>query len=104
MPITVFESPDGNRISTDIAIGESVMHAARDNGVAGIEAECSGQLTCATCHVYVDAAWYDKFPAPGEEEAELLEIVDSPMPNSRLSCQLIIGEDMDGVLIHVPQH
>ena len=102
MPVTVFELPDGNRLTAEVEIGDSVMRSAVNNDVPGIVAECGGALTCATCHVHVDVAWYDKFPVPGEAEADLLEIVDGLMPNSRLSCQLLVSEATDGAIIRVP--
>ena len=102
MPMTIFKMPDGTRISADIATGDSVMRGALNHHVSGVEAECGGQLTCATCHVYVDTEWYDRFSPPAEAESELLEIVDSPQPNSRLSCQLVVEPNMDGLIILLP--
>lgn len=102
MPSIHFELPDG--IIQDVAVtaGESVMRAALNACLPGIVAECGGMLTCATCHVHVLGDWFDKFAPPDLAETDLLEIVDDPRPNSRLSCQLIVGDDTDGAAIGIP--
>jgi 2Fe-2S ferredoxin len=79
------------------------MAAARKNGVPGIVAECGGSLTCASCHVYVNDAWLAKLEPVGPDEDEMLDEVASPrQPNSRLSCQLRIGTELDGLEVDVP--
>jgi len=79
------------------------MLGATMNGLAGIDADCGGALACATCHVYVDPAWVDKLPAPDESESDLLQGAAAEIrPNSRLSCQLVVTEAMDGLTVEVP--
>ncbi|WP_419826195.1 2Fe-2S iron-sulfur cluster-binding protein [Sphingomonas sp.] len=102
MPSIRFEMPDGATRDVVAPIGESVMRAAVQADVPGVVAECRGVLTCATCHVYVLGDWADKFPPPELDESDLLEIVDDPRPNSRLSCQLVVDETTDGVAIGIP--
>lgn len=87
----------------DLMEGLSVMQGAVDNGVRGIIGDCGGACSCATCHVYVDAAWIDKVGDKGDMEAMILEEVCDPQPNSRLSCQIRITEALDGLVIRVPE-
>lgn len=99
MPDVTFIEPDGtNRIVTAIP-GESLMVAATRAGVAGIIGECGGSCMCATCHCFLEAG---DLPPPEELEAETLEfIADSPRPESRLTCQVLATEVMDGVVLRV---
>jgi ferredoxin, 2Fe-2S len=86
--------------SFDAKIGQSLMQGATRAGIEGIAADCGGSLTC---HVYVDNAWLDKLPAPNTDELSMLELTASErLPNSRLSCQLIATEALDGLRITVP--
>lgn len=102
MPEVIFELPNGDVRTATVDMGESVMRAALLAEIPGIQAECSGQLTCATCHVYVTDEWSTAFPPPTEAENDLLEILDEPRPSSRLSCQLRVGDATDGVRLGVP--
>lgn len=83
----------------DATPGKSVMELAKANGVPEIEADCGGACSCASCHVYVDPAWHDRFAARSKIESTLLSMLDVRQPNSRLSCQLKVSEDMDGLLV-----
>lgn len=97
-------SHDGDRVEADIAEGWTVMQGALRNGVDGIEAECGGSCACATCHCYVDEAFLDRVGAPGETEAEMLEhVVSERRPNSRLSCQIRLTPDLDGLIVRLPE-
>ena len=79
------------------------MAAAQSSGVAGIEAECGGSLSCGTCHVYLDDACIDKVPVPSAPEIEMLDLVAAERrPGSRLSCQIRVDDGMDGLVVHVP--
>lgn len=91
---------------TDVAIddGISVMEGAVTAGIAGIDADCGGQLSCATCHVYLGEAWVGLVPAPSEEEDALLDFAAERQPNSRLSCQIIVQPELDGLEIGIPVH
>jgi ferredoxin, 2Fe-2S len=93
---------DGTVREFEVQPGFSVMQGATRNGVHGVIAECGGACSCATCHVYVDAAWLPKVGAVGELEAVLLEEVCEVRPNSRLSCQISVTEALDGLVVQVP--
>jgi ferredoxin, 2Fe-2S len=83
--------------------GTSLMKAAIDAGVRGIEADCGGTLTCATCHVVLAPEWVNKFPAPIQDESDMLDFAAARVvPESRLSCQLKLTADMDGLVVHLP--
>jgi 2Fe-2S ferredoxin len=82
--------------------GMSVMEAAKQNGVPEIEADCGGVCSCASCHVYVDPEWFDRFPPMSKVENSLLSLLEERKPNSRLSCQLRVTEAMDGLTVHTP--
>jgi 2Fe-2S ferredoxin len=103
VPIVHWNLPDGRRISEDVADGVSLMDAAQFAGVPGIDGECGGNLSCATCHVVVDDAWAGRCGPVGEVESVMLDAVTSPrQPHSRLSCQLRSCAALDGVVLHVP--
>jgi 2Fe-2S ferredoxin len=87
----------------DVEPGLSVMAGATRNSVPGILADCGGACSCATCHVFVDPAWVDKLPPKEETEASMLECVLDPQPNSRLSCQIKVTEELDGLVIRLPE-
>lgn len=81
------------------------MHIALNNGVPGIDGDCGGQAACATCHVYVDLDWLDKTgPADPETELVMLEFSNTAQPNSRLACQIIMTEELDGLILHTPKN
>lgn len=94
---------DGTRREVDTTSGTTVMEAALRNNLRGIDAECGGCLSCATCHVYVDEAWAGKLPAPGEDEADMLGFVAAEQqPGSRLACQIVMSEALDGLVVRIP--
>ncbi len=102
MPSITFISHDGIEQEVHVAPGASVMHAAVDNGVSGILADCGGACSCATCHCYVDEAWTDKMAPADEVEQQMLEFVMDEEPNSRLSCQIVMNDDLDGLIVRLP--
>lgn len=102
MPLINYVDANGNQFEADVEVGSNVMQGAVDNMIDGILAECGGACACATCHCYVDDAWKDKMPAVESSEQDLLEAVVDPKDNSRLSCQLVVTEDMDGLVVHLP--
>jgi len=103
MPTIHYILPDGTRRSVDAAAGTSVMENAIRQNVRGIDAECGGCCSCATCHVYVDDAFIDRLPPPDEMEQELLEgVAAGRAPGSRLSCQLGMSAELDGLTVRVP--
>jgi 2Fe-2S ferredoxin len=104
MPNVVFVSPDGERKEVNVLKNASAMSGAVQSGVAGIVAECGGSCSCATCHVYVDPSCEGLLAPAGELEDELLDAVAAERrPNSRLSCQIKVTPELDGLLVlHVP--
>jgi len=102
MPKITFIEPDGTRREVDATIGTTVMEAAVQNQVMGILAVCGGACACATCHVYVDAAWMEKTGPIEEMEEGMLEDAWGRRENSRLSCQIQVKLDLDGLQVSVP--
>ncbi|MCB1668291.1 MAG: 2Fe-2S iron-sulfur cluster-binding protein [Porticoccaceae bacterium] len=103
MPLVNFYDHEGNHFEVNVETGTSVMQAAIDNGIDGILAECGGACSCATCHCYIDSAWTEKAGAPSEIEQQMLECAVDPQENSRLACQVTVTEEMDGVVINLPE-
>ena len=104
MPSITYVHPNGAREVLDVPVGTSVMRAAILNGVDGIVAECGGEMMCATCHVYVDEAQLGCTPSQSDDERAMLEFTASErQPNSRLSCQLVVTPEMDGLVVHLPE-
>jgi 2Fe-2S ferredoxin len=105
MPKITFIEHNGTPHTVQIAVGKSVMQAAVDNNVPGIDADCGGECACATCHVYVDAAWIDKtgLPVAGSQEASMLSFAAVTQPDSRLSCQIPVTEALDGLVVRMPE-
>jgi len=93
---------NGQEHVLEIAPGLSVMQGAVNNNVRGILAECGGACSCATCHVYVDQNWVDKLNDKSEAEAALLEAVMDAQPTSRLSCQINVSDELDGLIVRMP--
>jgi len=104
MPKITYIDFEGTERAIDGNIGDSVMETATNNDLPGIDADCGGACACATCHVYVDPAWIDIVGQPDELEAEMLEVADEVKSNSRLSCQLKITEQMDGLVVTTPEN
>jgi 2Fe-2S ferredoxin len=94
---------DGNRTEVDAENGSTVMENAIKNGVPGIEAECGGACACATCHVYVDDAWTDVVGEPEPMEEDMLDFAYDVRPTSRLSCQIKVRDELDGLVVYVPE-
>lgn len=104
MPKATYVRPNGEHDIYEVQVGTSVMQAAVANGVEEVVAECGGNLMCATCHVYVDPEHLGKLPPVSDDEDELLECVAGERrPNSRLSCQLVMTDDLDGLVVHLPE-
>lgn len=103
MPILNFRLLDGSVRSLEARNGDSVMQTAIRADLRGIAAECGGSCACATCHVIVDAGWLDRLPPPDEMENEMLDTVAAGRePGSRLSCQLVVSDALDGLPLDVP--
>ena len=104
MPTLTFIHPDNRAETVEAAEGDSAMLAALTHGIDGIVAECGGGAVCATCHVYVDEAWLDRLPPLDGDEDDLLEgVATERLPNSRLSCQIKITSQLDGLVLRVPE-
>jgi ferredoxin, 2Fe-2S len=103
MPSIIFIHPDGSRRPIEASVGESAMQAATRHDVSGILAECGGNAMCATCHVYVDEAWLARLPVMGGDEDALLDgAAAERQGNSRLSCQIKLAADLDGLVLSLP--
>jgi 2Fe-2S ferredoxin len=103
MPIVTYLSPTGIARQVSVPSGASVMQAALNNRVEGILAECGGNCMCATCHIYLDSDFLDRIPAATKNEKSMLGIAaEGPQPNSRLSCQIKITDELDGLVVRIP--
>ncbi len=105
MPSVTFISAAGAAVTLDAANGRSLMQVAVDSDITGIAADCGGCLSCATCHVYVDAEWVTRLPLPLPDELSMLEMTAAERrPSSRLSCQIVIDASLHGLLVRLPQN
>ncbi len=96
--------PNGERYTVRAAVGESLMRAAVGAGIDGIKADCGGVMSCATCHVYVDLAWIARLPLPSSDEDAMLEMTAAQrLPTSRLSCQIALAAELDGLTVVLPE-
>ncbi len=99
-----FINASGEKTTAQAEAGDNIMETAIENDIEGIVAECGGSMMCATCHVYVDEAYADKLPERTEAETEMLECAATECKsNSRLSCQVEITPEMEGMIIHLPE-
>ena len=98
-----FVDHSGETRTIDADAGSTVMEVAIRNSIPGIEAECGGACACATCHVYVDDAWMERVGAPTPMEEDMLDFGFDVRPNSRLSCQIKVTDDLDGLVVSTPE-
>jgi 2Fe-2S ferredoxin len=103
MPKITFIEHSGQEHCVEAEVGQSVMQAATNNMIAGIMADCGGNCSCATCHVYIDPAWLDQVAAANSNEKEMLECALYTQENSRLSCQIPITPQLDGLVVRLPE-
>jgi ferredoxin, 2Fe-2S len=103
MPQITYVTAEGEQRTLEVKEALSVMEGAVHNSIPGIDAECGGACVCATCHVYVDAAWREKVGPPGEMERDMLEFANDVRPNSRLSCQIRVTRELDGLVVQTPK-
>lgn len=105
MPAVTYVEFGGAQHVVDVAVGDNVMRGALNNDLPGIIAECGGGLACATCHCYVDDAWAEKAGTPSsQDERDMLECTSAEVrPSSRLSCQIVMTDDLDGLVVHMPE-
>ena len=103
MPKITFIEHDGTEHALEVGTRQSVMQAAMSNSVPGIIADCGGSCSCATCHVYVDEAWRERLPPPSSTEKDMIECALHVQEGSRLSCQIELIEELDGLVIRIPE-
>ena len=94
---------NGKNHTIDVTNGLSVMEGAVQNNIPGIDADCGGSMACATCHVYVKEEWFNKLPKKEDGEEDMLDMAFEPKTNSRLSCQLMVSEQIDGLVVNLPE-
>ena len=93
---------EGSSKTIEVENGLSVMEGAIQNDIPGIDADCGGSMACATCHVYVKERWINKLPKAEEAEVDMIDMAYEPKKNSRLSCQLIVSDELEGLIITTP--
>ena len=98
-----YQDSKGASKTIEVENGLSVMEGAIQNDVPGIDADCGGSMACATCHVYVDEKWFDKIPKAEDAEVDMIDMAFEPKKNSRLSCQIIVSDELDGLKITTPE-
>ena len=102
MPKITYIDNEGNSKTIDVENGLSVMEGAIQNNIPGIDADCGGSMACATCHVYVEDKWLDKLPKAEDGEVDMIDMAFEPKKNSRLSCQLIVSDELNGLTVTTP--
>ena len=102
MPKITYIDKDGNSKTIEVEKGLTVMEGAIQNDIPGIDADCGGSMACSTCHVYVEEKWFDKLPKAEDAEVDMIDMAYEPKKNSRLSCQLIVSDELDGLIITTP--
>ena len=103
MPKITYKDYQGNSKTIEADNGLTVMEGAIQNDIPGIDADCGGSMACATCHVYVEEKWLNKIPEAEEAEVDMIDMAFEPKKNSRLSCQLIITNELDGLTVLTPK-
>ena len=102
MPKITYIDNEGNSKPIDVENGLSVMEGAIQNNIPGIDADCGGSMACATCHVYVEEKWLNKLPKAEDAEVDMIDMAFEPKKNSRLSCQLIVSDELNGLTVTTP--
>tara|TARA_B100000902_G_C27139185_1_gene827697 strand:+ start:148 stop:471 length:324 start_codon:yes stop_codon:yes gene_type:complete len=104
MPKITYVEHDGTEHVVDVATGLTVMEGARDNNIPGIEADCGGACACSTCHVYIDPKWVAILPSKDDMEEDMLDFAWEPdSERSRLTCQIKVTDELDGLIVHMPE-
>ncbi len=102
MPKITYIEQNGNSKTIEVDNGLTVMEGAVQNNIPGIDADCGGSMACATCHVYVKDEWFNKIPKKEDGEEDMLDMAFEPKKNSRLSCQIIVSDELDGLTVNIP--
>ena len=103
MPKITYNDFQGNSKTIEVDNGLSVMEGAIQKDIPGIDADCGGSMACATCHVYVEDKWFDKIPKAEDAENDMIDMAFEPKKNSRLSCQIIVSDELDGLEVVTPE-
>ena len=103
MPKITYKDYQGNSKTIEVENGLSVMEGAIQKDIPGIDADCGGSMACATCHVYVEDKWLDKIPKAEDAENDMIDMAFEPKKNSRLSCQIIVSNELDGLEVTTPE-
>ena len=103
MPKITYRDFQGNSKTIEVENGLSVMEGAIQNDIPGIDADCGGSMACATCHVYVNDKWFSKIPKAEDAENDMIDMAFEPKKNSRLSCQIMVTDDLDGLIVNLPE-
>jgi len=98
----IYNTHDNKTHTIDVQNGLTVMEGAVQNDIPGIDADCGGGMACATCHVYVDENWMHKLPQKDDGEEDMLDMAFEPKKNSRLSCQIIVSDKLEGLVVTIP--
>ena len=102
MPKITYKDHQGNSKTIDVDNGLSVMEGAIQKEIPGIDADCGGSMACATCHVYVRDEWINKISKPEDAEIDMIDMAYEPKKNSRLSCQIIVSDELEGLVVTTP--
>ena len=103
MPKITYKDYQGTSKTIEVDNGLSVMEGAIQKDIPGIDADCGGSMACATCHVYVEDKWFDKIPKAEDAENDMIDMAFEPKKNSRLSCQIIVSNELDGLEVTTPE-
>ena len=103
MPKITYINNKGDSKTIEVDNGLTVMEGAIQNDIPGIDADCGGSMACATCHVYVEENWFNKLPKAEEAEVDMIDMAYEPKKNSRLSCQIIVSDELDGLEVTTPE-
>ena len=102
MPKITYNTHDNDTYTIEVQNGLTVMEGAVQNNIPGIDADCGGGMACATCHVYVEEKWFNKLPKAEDAEVDMIDMAYEPKKNSRLSCQIIVSDELDGFKVNIP--
>ena len=103
MPKITYQDSKGNSKTVEVESGLTVMEGAIQNDIPEIDADCGGSMACATCHVYVEEKWLNKLPKADEGEIDMIDMAFEPKKNSRLSCQITVTDEIDGLVVTTPK-
>ena len=103
MPKITYIEHNGTSHTVDVSNGLTVMEGAVQNDIPGIDADCGGSMACATCHVYVKDDWFNKLPKKNEGEDDMIDQAFEPNTSSRLSCQIQVSDNLDGLKVYLPE-